>query len=487
MGQNQALTDEDGIKARLVEAARAMVLGGNGSFSISAICAEAGIERTAFRNYFPGRTALMAAVMQDAASGAQASGAQASDVATPVADAWLERRLRVFERALNALEVRAEASAREQARTIALLEEKLAAMGAGASAPISPAVIGPAVSMTPAAGESVPSTVRERPESGQPQPATEAQSSEPQAQDRPAPQVLPVGPQLVSISKEEMAEVLQSAREAARAAALPEEQPTGLAGRLRNRLGNIRLHWWAIAGLGLMALVIGAGMILGGVARARQSGDRPDAVSHRHVATDRLGRLTARADAGDARAQAALALAYARGDRVAADPTAALRWSASAARAGEPVAQYLLGVLYGHGDGVKADPARAFRYFSAAAVRGNLKAMHNLAIAYAEGLGTAKDPGRAASWFTLAAERGYVDSAFDLAVLYERGLGVPQDLKQAMKWYAVAGQAGDEPAKARVEFLRGQMTAADARAAADAARAFTPLPALAEANALPEF
>jgi localization factor PodJL len=90
----------------------------------------------------------------------------------------------------------------------------------------------------------------------------------------------------------------------------------------------------------------------------------------------------------------------------------------------------------------------------------------------------------AAQWFTRAAERGYVDSAFDLAVMYERGTGVPQDPRQALKWYGIAAGAGDQPSRQRADFLRGQMTAGDAKLAADAVMAFAPLPPLSSANTL---
>jgi len=145
----------------------------------------------------------------------------------------------------------------------------------------------------------------------------------------------------------------------------------------------------------------------------------------------------------------------------------------------------VLGSLYGQGAGVTADPVRAFDLFAAAAARGNLKAMHNLAIAYAEGNGTPRDEAKAAQWFARAAARGYVDSAFDLAVFYERGLGVEQDLKQALTWYGIAALAGDAPARARADFLKGQIKPEEAQMAASAARAFTPLQALESANRLP--
>jgi localization factor PodJL len=274
--------------------------------------------------------------------------------------------------------------------------------------------------------------------------------------------------------------MLQSAREKARAAAEIQPPPPS---------NNMRMRWLAIGALSLVALFVFIGFSLGknafgGSANAQEKIAKSDGVSYRHVAGNMLAKTTALADAGDTRAQARLALAYLRGQGSAGDANAALLWSLSAARAGNPVAQYLLGALYQQGDHVKADPAAAFAWFSRAAEKGNLKAMHNLAIAYAQGLGTTKDEAKASLWFTRAAERGYVDSAFDLAVLYERGTGVAQDMKQALKWYGIAALAGDVPSKARADFLRGQMKAADIKLADNAAMAFAPLPALTEANSL---
>jgi localization factor PodJL len=241
----------------------------------------------------------------------------------------------------------------------------------------------------------------------------------------------------------------------------------------------------AIAAALLVGSFVSVGFMLGrNVLDANAQERAPDGVMHRQAAQTPLHKTMALADAGDARAQARLALAYLRGQGSAADANAALLWCQSAARAGNPVAQYLLGALYQQGDHVAADPAQAAAWFSHAAEKGNLKAMHNLAIAYAQGLGLAKDEAKAAEWFTRAAERGYIDSAFDLAVLYERGEGVPQDLRQALKWYGIAAFAGDQPSKQRAEFLRSQMNAADIKLATNAAMGFAPLPALEEANNL---
>jgi TPR repeat protein len=294
----------------------------------------------------------------------------------------------------------------------------------------------------------------------------------------PAPDLLTLPPApVVTATKEEMADVLQIAREKARAAVEPDAEPAPRPQRTR---------WLAVGVMAAVVLFLCIGLSMGKNFLGNNANAQPksDGVTKRHQAGSVLAKTTALADAGNPRAQARLALAYLRGQGSAGDANAALLWSMSAAKAGDPVAEYLLGALYQQGDHVKADPGQAFVWFTRAAEKGNLKAMHNLAIAYAHGEGTAKDEAQAVVWFTRAAERGYVDSAYDLAVLYERGIGVRQDLKQALKWYGVAALAGDAPSKDRAHFLRGEMKASDTKLADAAAMAFTPLPALSEANSL---
>jgi len=536
----------DEIRSLLLDTARAMVLRGDSKFSIGALCTEAGVDRAIFRMHFTGKTAVMAALMHSQAASAPiavavpqpkpepipepvpqpafhtmpqtVSQAIAQAVPQPVVpqqavkaeaepaptDAWLERRLRVFERALNALETKAEATAREQARAIALLEEKLGAVhttfpktGSAAATAKEESAVAPRV---PAAMQvKAPDLPRESSLVAPPQSSVKAPTEHrveqacvkqeevaPAEEMRTKPQpVLFVPPPQppATISKEEMADVLQSAREKARSAATPEPmkppppQDTGK-----------RTRWLVIGALsGLVTLAV-LSLYIGlqgkGLFGASATAQESDGVAHRNVANTGLSKTKALADAGDARAQARLALAYLRGQGSAGDANAALLWSRAAAEAGNPMAEYLLGVMYQQGDRVPVDPAKAFAWFSRAAEKGNLKAMHNLAIAYAQGLGTAKDEAKAVEWFTRAAERGYVDSAFDLAVLYERGSGVKQDLKQALKWYVIAAMAGDAPSKERVDFLRTEMAPADVKLADTAALNFSPLPALPEANTL---
>jgi len=527
----EQLKNED-AKTALLAAARAVMARDGAKFSIRAVCDEAGIDRDEFNAHFASKIALMAAlVAAPAPVFQQAAPPQVppTDAIIPVpgsetpapTDAWLERRLKVFERALTALEAKAEASSREQARAIALLEERLkqaapapasaaaaaesAAPPAATAEPVVPATEpdwdeAPAellqfVQLPPPPPAEADNTPPEQPQQTIVQlpapPAAEADDMPPEQPEQPevpeievAPEtgmvlLMPEAPRTETISREEMAEVLASARQAVRNAAADDTKPKSSS--------TTRLQWLAAGILGLVALFVCIGLTLGGTARATQTIQAGTGVVHRQLAGNPFNRLAARADSGDVKAQAQLAFAYLRGDGAPGNAAAALRWASEAAAHGDPMAEYLLGTFYQPGQnrgGVKPDAAHAFQLFSAAAAQGNIKAMHNLAIAYAEGLGTAKDEVQAAQWFERAASHGYVDSAFDLAVLYERGLGVRQSLKDALRWYSIAAMAGDRPSADRAAFLRHQVSPEDAVFASNAAASFAPLAPISAANRL---
>ncbi|MDE2182856.1 MAG: SEL1-like repeat protein [Alphaproteobacteria bacterium] len=209
------------------------------------------------------------------------------------------------------------------------------------------------------------------------------------------------------------------------------------------------------------------------------------ATAHTIPAAPALDRLTALANAGNAKAELIVGLKYLDGDGVPANEPEAAKWLDRAANAGEPVAEYRLGTLYERGRGVAADPAKADRWYLASANQGNRKAMHNLAVAYAEGSGVKKDFAEASRWFLKAANLGLSDSQFNLAVLYERGLGVPQNLIDAYKWYAIAASQGDIESKSRMTAIATQLSADDRSAAQHAADTFRPAPLDARANVAP--
>ena len=410
-----------------------------GSFSIKRVCSETGLDRKAFNSCFASKQALIAAIVEGdvetlgaiaavVAADGEPQPRPAPQAQTPVAapvDQWLERRLRVFERAVAGLENRQEKTERELALKVAELEEKIAAITTAAPAAMAapqapvleertePAVTEDAVAPAPAGDFEIPDVPEEFA-----LPQTEA-----------------------PVSETEVADFLAQARAAAIAASQPAPSQPALA----------LPRWIAWMGVVAVTLMICAGLALGNASATQV--EPVAGISARALPHDSLGRLIALADSGDARAQTLLALAYLKGRYgVAPDNGAAKRWSLAAAEAGEPTAQYLVGALTD-----KEDAAKAFAWFERAALRGNVKAMHNLAIAFAEGRGTAQDDARAAAWFGRAASQGYVDSAFDLAVLFERGQGVRQNRIAALKWYLIAAHAGDGPSKSRAEQLKAEM------------------------------
>ena len=447
--------NDAGIRAALIAAARTQIgAADNSHFNIAGLCEAAGISKAEFRRFFPGREALIAAVLNEDVAQlheiadanaeprmalAVANGAPVS-VPAPAPDAWLERRLRVFERALAGLETRQEKTEQLLSRSVALLEEKISRPAEAPVIPAAPAIVTPEplVQTAPAKVQVVAPVAKMTP-----MPALEPDPEPP-------------------VTQKEMEDLLANARRVAREAFV--EPPAPKPKRVP--------RWMAWTAVGCIAMMVLTALVAANIAGS--SSARGDGVSHRRLAPPSLAQVTALASRGDLRSQTMLALAYLNGQHGSSDRATALRWGLAAAKQGVPLAQYLVGTIYLDGSGVAPDPHQAFTWFEAAALRGNVKAMHDLAIAYAEGQGTAHDASRAAAWFNRAAEQGYVDSQFDLAVLYERGDGVRQNPQAALKWYLIAAAAGDAQARSRAGQLASEMKPVDVARAKALAVGFTP-------------
>ena len=360
-----------GDRAALIAAARAqMGRDDTTDFDVGALCSAAGVPRTEFHRYFSDRDELITAVLEedvaqlqviaDTAAAERMPRAVANGAAitapAPSSDAWLERRLRVFERALSALEARQDKTEQLLNRSVALLEEKLARPAE--ERPAQPQAALPDPAPLPAFRTSLDTEARPAPAVAKPLPL-------PDLDPQPA------------VSPEEMEGLLENARRAARDAATVEEEPVEAKSVPR---------WMTWAGLGLVLVTAAGALVL-----AHTMGVRAGNIEHRQTVQPPLARVTARADSGDPRSQTKLALAYLQGAHAKSDLPAALRWGLAAAKQGDPMAQYLIATFYADGNGVTSDSRQAFQWFEAAALRGNLKAMHDLAIAYDQGRGTARN------------------------------------------------------------------------------------------------
>ena len=204
-----------------------------------------------------------------------------------------------------------------------------------------------------------------------------------------------------------------------------------------------------------------------GAAKPRQQGSANAAP----LTAPDVSRLKAKAEAGDASAQASLGKAYKDGNGVPKNDAQALRWFHKAADQGDASAENDLGVMYRVGEGVPQDNDEALRWYKKAAKHGNPKAMFNLGASYYNGDGVEVDDVASYAWFLLAQEGGSpaanealrrADSEREatpsagfvkVAEMYEAGDDLPKSAVEALKWYRRAADAGDAKASVTVAKL----------------------------------
>jgi TPR repeat protein len=149
------------------------------------------------------------------------------------------------------------------------------------------------------------------------------------------------------------------------------------------------------------------------------------------------------AEAGNARAQYALAALHHSGRGVERSDAEAAKWYERSAKQGFAAAQASLGSLYLTGRGVPRSYAEAARWLEQAATRGNAGGQANFGLLHMEGRGVPKDEAQAVKWFRLAAEQGHAGGQTGLGMAYRAGRGVAQDDGAAVKWLRLAAEQGN--------------------------------------------
>ena len=188
-----------------------------------------------------------------------------------------------------------------------------------------------------------------------------------------------------------------------------------------------------------------------------------------------VARLTAQADAGDAKAQTALGHAYQTGDGVPQNAETAVKWYRKAAEQGDATAENNLGIMYRTGEGVSRDKEEAVKWYAKSAKHGNSQAMFNLGASYYNGDGVGENEFTAYAWFLLAQDAGNpvaddaakrsaataskkdtADTYLQISEMYEKGDELPKDDAQALRWLR---RAAKEDSRAKVvlavHLLRG--------------------------------
>lgn len=145
--------------------------------------------------------------------------------------------------------------------------------------------------------------------------------------------------------------------------------------------------------------------------------------------------LRKRAEAGDAKSQTELGLAYRNGKGVPQDNEQAVKWYRKAAEQGEPDAQAYLGFMYMTGRGVTRDDKEAARWHRKAAEAGSALGQYNLGLMYMHGRGGLDQSNvNSFAWLKLSAEGGNAAARSQLATL-EQQMG-KADLQEATRMVA---------------------------------------------------
>ena len=171
--------------------------------------------------------------------------------------------------------------------------------------------------------------------------------------------------------------------------------------------------------------------------------------------------LRRKADAGDAEALDALALAYWNGNGVKRDEAEADRLLRLAAEKGWPRAQAAVGYNYEKGIRVPQDYAIALQWYRRAAEQNNALGLNNVGSVYLQGLGVAKDAAEAVKWFRRSAELGLDVAQNQLGILCAEGQGTKADPVEAFKWFYISARQGYPPARNNVERQALRLSAAD--------------------------
>lgn len=401
-----------------------------------------------------------------------------SSFTQPRVDAWLERRLRVFEHTLAEVSARIEKSERVSERAEGNVAEGMRDMQQNLDA------------VEARAKDNMEGLIR-RIEALEQRHNAAIANLRAELENGGAPKVetlvhedkltfIPALPEEPRPKSEPSDSYLDAARRAANAAA-------ELADTDRNSLGAMkwpanddarqRYTRYIISGVAILAVtLIGAGLFLRhgdarkSLALPKMASAHAETMPSNLQGSAPLDKVTQLADSGDAEAELIVGLKYMTGG----SDTNAAQWLERAANGHQAVAQYTLGTLYERGIGVGKNPAEAVKWYQLAADQGNRKAMYRLGIAYAQGAGVDIDYSKSAEWFEKAANAGLVDAQFNLAVLYERGEGVPQSLLDAYKWYAIAASHGDKESASRVEALSAQLAPDDLQVAEKSVQQFAP-------------
>jgi TPR repeat protein len=153
----------------------------------------------------------------------------------------------------------------------------------------------------------------------------------------------------------------------------------------------------------------------------------------------------ARADSGDAYAQAIMAIYYATGYKVEKDLVEAADYAMQSAKQGHPLGVYRLGAMIENGDAVEQNPqlgselkVRAIAGLDS--MVGDPYAMTSLGVMLWRGQGVVQNRELAASLYKRAADMGYAPAQYNYAACLLAGQGVRKNQAEGMRYWQRAVQ-----------------------------------------------
>ena len=153
------------------------------------------------------------------------------------------------------------------------------------------------------------------------------------------------------------------------------------------------------------------------------------------------------AEQGSPSGEAGMGTAFYYGYGVPPDYAESMRWYRKAADQGNAAGETGVGYLYEHGDGVVQDYTEALRWYRKAADQGGKLAERQLGDMNYYGQGLLQDSSQAVQWYRKAANQGEARAAYDLGYMYFYGKGVLQNRAEANRWFVKAADAGDTNAE----------------------------------------
>lgn len=126
------------------------------------------------------------------------------------------------------------------------------------------------------------------------------------------------------------------------------------------------------------------------------------------------------------------------------DYATAYRLYLARADAGDADAQVAIAEMYNLGQGIERNYEQAVVYLRKAAEQGHARAQFALAVMLYRGHGVPKDEEAAEQWTRKAAEQGNAAGQYFLGTLYLEGTAVPKSIPDAFVWFTLSAK-GDDP------------------------------------------